>query len=109
MRQPAVGADRPGQNLSLRPRDQGDPRLRRLGGSKASLDPEGAPERRGVIRSSNPRTRHGHLPPPTRRHLEDPALHGLRIPRPYLTLRQRTIEVSTERSCSIARRLSLTL
>ena len=44
------------------------------------------------IRSNNPRTRHGHLPPPTRRHLEDTTLHGLRIPRPNLIPGKRTIE-----------------
>src|SRR5580658_5787716 len=91
MRQYAIGVRRPGQDLPLRSGNQGNPGFGRPRCRKARVDAKGEPEKRRP-RTNHARTRDGHIPPPTRRHLEDLALHGLRGPRP--DLRKKNLSVS---------------
>src|SRR5580700_3325131 len=76
LRQFADGVGRLDQDLSLRPRNQGDYRRVRSRRRAARVDSEDYAQ--GRTPDDDAGTRPRHLPPPARWQLEDLALHGVR-------------------------------
>src|SRR5271156_56573 len=76
----ADGLRRHDQDLSLRPRNQGDYRRVRSRRRAARVDAEDHAQ--GRTRDDDARTGPRHIPPPARWQLEDLALYGLRVAGP---------------------------